>query len=849
MTEQCLHQRMNGHRSSAKAGKNLYLYQHFQQDGHNFDESTVQIIDYIDSNSVPDITKALGDLEQFWINTLSTAYPLGLNDNIKGSGNISQSSVTDVYFTARITRYKRGHGRKSHLKPEKRKKKIYKDNNEIEQAKREIKNDFMLNKNTFYKKITSMQNRQLKQVYKNCGSEIGFFYNVYRSFVHTFSPPRMVIPKKDNECIIFNFCSKALDHFNLKSVIRDTRIQSLLPNNIIPLCPLKIYYRYDLPIGRKICNYNSFLKNLDSEQIRFILDSSCDCANSQFLYPPHGHVLTGNLDIVGDDSLKQLMSYGTKFREPVHLSVSELSSSLTIDINNFIRYKSRKYRLQNSSFEEWKNNIMRIINNKIKFFAEHKPYLFNSKTSIIKEHNVKSCLDALKDKYIICSVDKASSNYVFICKKLYVTVLMTELGVDLETLDCLGNTTYHPVVRTEDDIITSHCDTLSREFGIEVTDENKCIPRIFWNPKLHKTPYKARFIAGASNCTTKQLSVYVNKALKVVRESFSKYCNAVYINSGVNCNWSINSSTQFIQKLQSIDVFNIQVYDFTTLYTNLDLGVVEKLLSELVDLLFSNTNKYICISKYEDKSFFSKKVYNNYYCFDCELLKKAIKFLLQNTFVSFGNIILRQTKGIPMGGNSSSQFADLSLAKSEFDYMKSLLACKKMNLARLLSNNGRYVDDVCIFNYLNFANLISDIYPEDLVMERSGDNNKVINYLDVSIRISSNGITTEIYNKVEDFNFPVVMYTFPNGNMPITIGYNVFYGQLLRYSTICSHVNTFIFSSNKLYRTLVSRSYSHWQLVLKFRSLLRNHPCILLKYHISDSKSMEKEIFKIVTTA
>ena len=420
--------------------------------------------------------------------------------------------------------------------------------------------------------------------------------------------------------------------------------------------------------------------------------------------------------------------------------------------------------------------------------------------------------------------------------------------VDRETLDCVGNTTYQPVIRTEDDIINSHCDTMSGEFGIDVTDDNKCIPKIFWNPKLHKTPYKARFIAGASNCTTKQLSVYVNSALKVVREYFSKYCSTVYKNSGVNCNWSINSSTQFIQKLQNIDVFNIQVYDFTTLYTNLDLGVVEKLLSEMIDLLFSNTNKYICISKFEDKSFFSKKVYNNYYCFDAVLLKKAIEFLLQNTFVSFGNIILRQTKGIPMGGNSSSQFADLSLAKSEFDYMKSLLASKKMSLAKLLSNNGRYVDDLCVFNYLNFANLISDIYPEDLVMERSGDNNKDINYLDITIKICSDSISTEVYNKVEDFNFPVVMYTFPNGNMPLSIGYNVFYGQLLRYSTICSHVSSFILSSNKLYRVLVSRSYNHWQLVLKFRTMLRNHPHILLKYQISDATSIEKDIFKIDTT-
>ena len=77
-----------------------------------------------------------------------------------------------------------------------------------------------------------------------------------------------------------------------------------------------------------------------------------------------------------------------------------------------------------------------------------------------------------------------------------------------------------------------------------------------------------------------------------------------------------------------------------------------------------------------------------------------------------------------MGGNSSSQFADLSLAKSEFNYMKTLLSSKKLNLAKLLSNNCRYVDDINIFNYLHFNNLISYIYPSDLVMDRSGDNNK-----------------------------------------------------------------------------------------------------------------------------
>ena len=64
--------------------------------------------------------------------------------------------------------------------------------------------------------------------------------------------------------------------------------------------------------------------------------------------------------------------------------------------------------------------------------------------------------------------------------------------------------------------------------NIRVSEDKLCLPRIFWIPKLHKNPYKSRFIAGASKCTTKQISVVVNKALKDLKEYFSKYCNSIY---------------------------------------------------------------------------------------------------------------------------------------------------------------------------------------------------------------------------------------------------------------------------------------------------------------------------------
>ena len=38
--------------------------------------------------------------------------------------------------------------------------------------------------------------------------------------------------------------------------------------------------------------------------------------------------------------------------------------------------------------------------------------------------------------------------------------------------------------------------------------------------------------------------------LKVIKEYFMRYCNALYQNSDINANWSIASSTEFLDKLK-----------------------------------------------------------------------------------------------------------------------------------------------------------------------------------------------------------------------------------------------------------------------------------------------------------
>ncbi len=57
---------------------------------------------------------------------------------------------------------------------------------------------------------------------------------------------------------------------------------------------------------------------------------------------------------------------------------------------------------------------------------------------------------------------------------------------------------------------------------------------MYWLHKLHNDPYKYRFIAASSTCTTKHLSVLLTKGLEKVQEYFTNRCNIIYKNCGIN---------------------------------------------------------------------------------------------------------------------------------------------------------------------------------------------------------------------------------------------------------------------------------------------------------------------------
>ena len=78
------------------------------------------------------------------------------------------------------------------------------------------------------------------------------------------------------------------------------------------------------------------------------------------------------------------------------------------------------------------------------------------------------------------------------------------------------------------------------------------LPTMYWLHKLHKRPYKARFIANSNSYTTTELSKLLTSCLTAIKAKVIKYCETVYERSGENMYLPIKNSGEVLRKLKDI---------------------------------------------------------------------------------------------------------------------------------------------------------------------------------------------------------------------------------------------------------------------------------------------------------
>ena len=78
------------------------------------------------------------------------------------------------------------------------------------------------------------------------------------------------------------------------------------------------------------------------------------------------------------------------------------------------------------------------------------------------------------------------------------------------------------------------------------------------------------------------------------------------------------------------------------------------------------------------------------------------------------------------------------------------------------------------------------MYPIQLEINDPTDTDRSTSYIDIHLEIDSEErLRTKLYDKRDDFNFPIVNFPFICNNIPAAPAYGVYISQLKRYSRAC----------------------------------------------------------------
>ena len=831
MTTNDLRARFTNHRSSVRNGKfNTGLYYHCLCAPQRDKAKLLQVQIIYRYDKLDDAKDVLLTVEEFFMRKLCTLMPFGLNDNIS-SMNINLSSYNFVnlhrlntpFFSFPSLRKKRGHG---HRKNSKR---VSLDN-----IRAYIDRIYELIKNFKVHDLYILLRSMSRHTINDCLMILDDFCSNHQAklrsvsmIILSFNSQYVKPPKTKEDSFIYcniPFIHKVIENLGIRDIFRCKEVHAHLPHSVQKY-KIRLTYSYGPTTGKKIFNYNKTLNSLTNEDLS---SEDCDCREkyAKFIYAPHGHVHTGQLDIIKNKELREVMAMGAKYRLAPSVTKKKIWTNLEKIFLLLKKKIARQTKIKEDCLVLWYEVLIKKLK---KRFFKLKNYEIES-NDIFEHDEVIQYLDELHDRFVIVPVDKASHNFAIICKAFYIKILKNELGIKNKD-DISGNAVYLPLDITEEEFYSEQEQT-NIQLGNTLKEKNRNIPLLYWTSKQHKNPYKFRFIAGASHCTNKTISLEVSLALKCIKTHFKNYCRVIKKNIGLNFFWSIDNSIEFLEKTSGVDFADsIETFDFSTLYTNLPLGAIYHNLEKLIIKMFRNSgSNSILVNANRRKAFWSQNSRRaGYKEYTIGKLLDALKFVLYNTYVKFGDIIFKQIQGIPMGGNASPFIADLYLAWNEYCYMERLSKSKTDEdkiLAEKLSNNSRYIDDIAVINFLGFGNIAKDIYHPSLVLESSGFGYHFDTFLDVLIRIHNKKFIIGIYHKVDDFDFEVINFPFPSSNIHSETGYISFYSQLVRFFRLCNNATDFVVRVGMIRQKLCVRGYEEKTLNKYFRKFCNQYPVV-----------------------
>ena len=148
------------------------------------------------------------------------------------------------------------------------------------------------------------------------------------------------------------YVNKAVHFIDLQNIFKDKRvIDQIRKNSQNSEAPI-ICYKYKKPKRNLIHNNNQTLSMIDTDTIE---PTTCDCSNSKFYYASAGHVITGDVNVITDRRLRNLISRGSKIWLPGPIDFKSCRPHIAEAINPYCNKWCKRENTDPNALSTWKS--------------------------------------------------------------------------------------------------------------------------------------------------------------------------------------------------------------------------------------------------------------------------------------------------------------------------------------------------------------------------------------------------------------------------------------------------------------------------------------------------------------
>ena len=115
------------------------------------------------------------------------------------------------------------------------------------------------------------------------------------------------------------------------------------------------------------------------------------------------------------------------------------------------------------------------------------------------------------------------------------------------------------------------------------------------------------------------------------------------------------------------------------------------------------------------------------------------------------------------------------------------------------NDTSRYLDDIFTIDNPEFEKHIPDIYPMELQLNKANTSYKETSFIELNIKVIGSDVHTSVYDKRDDFGFPIVNFPWLSADVPRLPPYGVY---ISRWLELLGVALAFGISILKIYKLL-----------------------------------------------